>query len=207
MAITNGYVVDDLYIKVTKGNGLADLITESWMGGMFQFNNDVLDTGKSAGMDVNKAIRIKKPVAALGARGDYIQIFADVTVDGTASWAMVVNSILVEGIDFTGVPTSVQHTVFGEFSPFVTPKSSMQESMLDGIDRQEVMFANNVAVTATVTYKDCELRGETDDRITHKNTGITTAVTLVELKLKPNSDGVFLLPAGAIIWAGYGTPT
>ena len=27
------------------------------------------------------------------------------------------------------------------------------------------------------------------------------------LKLKPNQDGVFMIPAGAVLWAGYGTPT
>ena len=207
MAITNGHTVDDVYLKVTKGNGLADLITEMWMGGIFQLNDAVTDTGKSAGMDVNKAIRVKKQVAVLGARGDYLEVVANTSTKGTTTFAMAVNAILVEGIDFTGVPTAIQHTVFGEFSPFVTPKSSMQESMMDGIDRQEVMFANNVTTAVDGTAVSCKLRGSTDARIKHTTTGAETAITKMVLKLKPNSDGVFVIPAGAILWAGYGTPT
>ena len=207
MAITNGHTVDDVYLKVTKGNGLADLITEMWMGGIFQLNDAVLDTGKSAGMDVNKAIRVKKQVAVLGCRGDYVELVANTSTKGTTTFEMAVNALLVEGIDFTGIPTAVQHTVFGEFSPFVTPKSSMQESMLDGIDRQEVMFANNVATAVDGTAVSCKLRGETDARLKHTTTGAETAITKIALKLKPNSDGVFVIPAGAKLWAGYGTPT
>lgn len=207
MAITNGQTVDDVYLKLTKGNKIESFITEMWLGKMFQYNDDVTDTGVAAGMDVNKAIRAKVPIAALGARGDYLEMVANVTDKGTGSWAMAVNALLIEGIDFTAVPTAIQHTVFGEFSHFRTPSSSMQESMLDGIDRQEVMFTNNVAATVDGAAKTQKLRGEDDARITAISTGATDAVTKIALKLKPNSDGVFFIPAGAILWAGYGTPT
>ena len=207
MAITNGYGFSNIRIEVTKGNGLADLTTEEFLGASFQFTNDVLDTGKADGMDVNKAIRVKKQVAVLGSRGDYVKIIADTTIRATTTWAMLVDGLYVEGLDFTGVPTAVQHTVFGEFSPFVTPKSSLQESMMDGIDRQEVMFSHNVACTHASDYKDQKLRGVSDDRITAQALGATAAVSKLTLKLKPNSDGVFVIPSGAIMWAGYGTPT
>lgn len=207
MAITNGHTISDVYLKITKGNELEDYKSEAWLAKVFQYNDDVTDVGVAAGMDVNKAIRVKVPVVALGARGDYIELIANSAVKGTTTFEMAVNSLLIEGLDFTAVPTAVQHTVFGEFSHFRTPKSSMQESMLDGIDRQELMFANNVTTAVDGTAVSCELRGDTDARILHTTTGAETAITKIVLKLKPNSDGVFMIPAGSILWAGYGTPT
>ena len=207
MAITNGHTVSDIYIKTTKGNGLENYKSESWVGKMFQYNDDVTDTGVSAGMDVNKAIRLKVPAVALGARGDYIEIIANSAVKGTTTFEMAVNSILIEGLDFSAVPVAVQHTVFGEFSHFKSPVQSMQETMLDGIDRQELMFANNVTTAVDGTAVSCEIRGDADSRVLHTTTGAETAITVMALKLKPEADGVFMLPAGAVIWTGYGTPT
>lgn len=207
MAITNGHTISDVYIESTKGNKLENWKSEAWVAKMFQYKDDVTDTGVAAGMDVNKAIRLKQSVVALGCRGDYIEVIANSAVKGTTTFEMAVNALLVEGLDFTAVPTAVQHTVFGEFSHFKSPVQSMQESMLDGIDRQEIMFANNVTTAVDGTAVDCEIRGSSDSRITHTTTGAETAITKIVLKLKPASDGVFMLPAGAVLWVGYGTPT
>lgn len=187
-----------LTIKVVKGNKLASLVTESHEIGEFQaaLNN---------GVDINKAVRVKEEVAAIGSRGDYIEL----TKLMAAAGATDKNTLFVEGLDFTAVPTAVQHTVFGEFTKFKTPKSSMQESMLDGIDRQEVSFSNNVGLggdpeTTGVAQK---LRGVADARVHYYANGVDTAFTELYLKLKPLSDGVFVIPAGAILWCGAATTT
>ena len=187
---------ETLVIKATKGSGLETFKSEDFAGGMFQAN-------LADGQDINKAVRMKNYVAALGARGDYIELLAYVTA-GTAGNVVARNALYVEAIDYTAVPTAVQHTVFGEMSHFKTPKSSMQESMLDGIDVQHVGLTSNVklAEAACSTAVAQKLRGVADSRVTifadHLN---CESWSLVTMKIKPNSDGVFLLRAGDIIWS------
>ena len=208
---SKGNDLNSVDIKVTKGNGLADLITESHAAAEFQ-------TSLANGMDVNKAVRVKKQVAVLGARGDYVELVMTMKALSTGvadDGAPIADSVFVEAIDFTGVPTAVQHTVFGEFSPFVTPKSSMQESMLDGIDRQEVALVLNEVWAADaadcLTAKTQKLRGIADSRITAIFASPATAgdavaadYVILKLKIKPNSDGVFVIPAGSILWLDPG---
>ena len=195
---TTAYTIS-LVLKATKGNGLADLVTEDFVGQTFQ-------AALADGRDVNKAVRMERSLAALGARGDYIEMIAFVSA-GTAGNVPKRGCFFVDALDFTGVPTAVQHTVFGEFSPFVTPKSSMQESMLDGIDRQAVGLTGNVAhgQAACSTATAQKVRGVSDSRITiyadHLDCESWTKVTM---KMKPNSDGVIVLPAGGIIWSEPG---
>ena len=185
-----------LSIKVVKGNKLATLFTEDFTKGVFQ---DALKDG----VDRNKAVHVKTQVAALGARGDYIELVAFVSV-GTAGDVLQTDSIYVDALDFTGVPTAVQHTVFGKYSPFITPKESMQESMTDGIDRQELGLSTNTSMAqdACATETSQIVRGEADARITYyaDSNDLETA-TEVRMKIKPNADGVFVIPAGAKIWA------
>jgi hypothetical protein len=187
---------ETLVIKATKGSGLETFKSEDFAGGMFQAN-------LADGQDINKAVRMKNYVAALGARGDYIELLAYVTA-GTAGNVPARNCFYVEAIDYTAVPTAVQHTVFGEMSHFKTPKSSMQESMLDGIDIQHVGLTSNVALgqAACSTAKAQKLRGVSDSRVTIFADHLDCeSWTLVTMKIKPNSDGVFLLRAGDIIWS------
>lgn len=64
---------------------------------------------------------MQKSVAALGARGDYILIVCDVTyADGSTTakddgLPLEGNGLMVDVIDFTGVPVQVQHGGFGKF--------------------------------------------------------------------------------------------
>ena len=189
-------LTETLVIKATKGSGLETFKSEDFAGGMFQ-------AALADGQDINKAVRMKNYVAALGARGDYIELLIYVKA-GTAGNIVKRNAFYVEAIDYTAVPTAVQHTVFGEMSHFKTPKSSMQESMLDGIDVQHVGLTSNVALAeaACSTAVAQKLRGVADSRVTifadHLN---CESWTLVTMKIKPNSDGVFLLRAGDIIWS------
>lgn len=195
--VDSSLTADGIQLKAVKGNGLAELITEYWAAKKFQpllYN----------GLDVNKAVRVKKGVAALGCRGDYIDVEVPCSDTGTTDVALTASQIYVELIDFTGVPTAVQHTLFGEFSPFVTPKSSMQESMLDGIDRQEIEAVTNVdlGAGAATTLVSQEVRGEADARVQAKANAlkVISGVTLLTLRLKPNTDGVFYIPPGSVIW-------
>ena len=185
---------ETLVIKATKGSGLESFKSEDFAGAMFQAN--IAD-----GQDINKAVRMKNYVAALGARGDYIELIAYVKA-ATAANVPARNCFYVEAIDYTAVPTAVQHTVFGEMSHFKTPKSSMQETMLDGIDVQHVgLTSNNVlATTACKTAVSQKLRGEVDSRVSIF-CDTDDAWTVARMKIKPNSDGVFLLRAGDIIWS------
>ena len=187
---------ETLVIKATKGSGLETFKSEDFAGGMFQAN-------LADGQDINKAVRMKNYVAALGARGDYIELLVYVTA-GTAGNVVARNAFYVEAIDYTAVPTAVQHTVFGEMSHFKTPKSSMQESMLDGIDVQHVGLTSNVKLdqAACSTAVAQKLRGVSDSRVTIKADHLNCeSWTLVTMTIKPNSDGVFLLRAGDIIWS------
>ena len=187
---------ETLVIKATKGSGLETFKSEDFAGAMFQSN-------LADGQDVNKAVRMKNYVAALGARGDYIELLAYITA-GTAGNVVARNALYVEAIDYTAVPTAVQHTVFGEMSHFKTPKSSMQESMLDGIDIQHVGLTVNVAggQATCSTAVSQKLRGASDSRVTiFADHADCESWTYVTMKIKPNSDGVFLLRAGDIIWS------
>jgi hypothetical protein len=186
-----------LAVEVTKGNELMSFVTEDFQAGMFQ-------SAMADGMDANKAIRLGRTVAALGSRGDYIDMKMFCTV-GAVGALPAVKTIYVEMVDYTGVPTSVQHTVFGKYSPFVTPKEPMNESMMDGIDRQELAIVNTeqIASQAALTTAIAQLvRGSSDSRIDFAGDDLDFEdCTYLRLRMKPNSDGVILLRAGAKIWA------
>lgn len=52
------------------------------------------------------------------------------------------------------------------------------------------------------TAKTQKVRGSSDARVTiYCDEADHASVTKLYLKLKPNSDGVFVIPAGALIWA------
>lgn len=51
------------------------------------------------------------------------------------------------------------------------------------------------------TARSQTIRGSTDSRVTvYCDEAAHASVTKVYLKLKPNADGVFVIPAGAILW-------
>jgi hypothetical protein len=157
-----------------------------------------------AGLERDKLVTTKKTVAALGCRGDYLEAVLFCTV-GTAGQIPNINTLYVELVDITGVPTAVQHTVFGDVSPFVTPKEAVNESMLNGIDRQELSVTNTEVIAneaACSTGKTQLVRGTLDSRVTFQADHLDIeSMTELSLKFKPNQDGVFLLNAGSRIWA------
>lgn len=218
----DGSVVDLVEIKVTKGNGLSDVITETFDGMDFAptiFSKainlgdgtagstntlPVSKHGMSLGRAPEKAVRITKQIAALGARQDYIEIAAQVTTGtGTSVYAKLVRCLMCQALDYTGVPASVQYAIFGKFSPFVTPSSPVNRGLIHGIDRQEFEAIHNV-VTAESTWTNQEIRGTSTSRLKAYGTGAANAETKLTLKLTPERDGVFVIPKGAIIWAGAG---
>jgi hypothetical protein len=189
-----------LAIRVTKGNELMTFTSEDFQKGMFQ-------TTLVAGLERDKLVSTKKTVAVLGARGDYLEGVMFCTI-GTAGQIPNVDTIYMEVVDLTGVPASVQHTVFGDVSPFVTPKEAINESMLNGIDRQELSLTNSEVLAdqaALKTGKTQLVRGTLDSRITFQaDSNDIETMTEISLKFKPNSDGVFLMNAGSRIWANPG---
>ena len=186
-----------LSIRATKGNGLMEFVSEDMQKGMFQAT-------LASAIESTKVIRVRNTIAALGSRGDYIEAVMFCTV-GTAGQIPNVDTIYVELVDFTGVPASVQHTVFGEVSPFISPSERLEQSMLNGIDRQEMSVTNGEVIAdqaALKTGKSQYVRGNLDDRITFQaDDDDIEDITELSLKFKPNSDGVFLINAGARIWA------
>jgi hypothetical protein len=209
MAITNEYQPSNVRLRITKGNGLATLVVQDWDDSAFQPTTDTTRTahGLHSGLEADKVVKVKHKLAALGARGDYITIEFDTSATGTTTWAMLVNSLFIDAIDMSGVPTKVQHSLYSKYSHFPAPIEGISAKDLVGIDSQRIEVVPNVAVTADATWKDQLVRGSSDSRVQAKGTGATTAVTKFELRMKPNSDGVFIIPAGARIWAGSGTPT
>lgn len=194
----------DVMIKVVKGNELTSLIVEDHAAGEFQPN---LYDGK----DLNKAVMVSNQLAVLGVRKDYflLQVPYDL-VTGTADITPK-NNVYLDLVEFTSVPPEVQYDVFGEFSPFVTPRIAVDEDMIDGIDRQEFGMITNVGFMATIgttgtTGVEQKIRGIADSRVTAYYDGLdpSTAATngdaIAYVKIKPNDDGVFLIPEGGILW-------
>lgn len=199
------YRLDAISVEVVKGNELASLITETHGSGEFQ-------EGMADGRDRNKAIRVQKTVAALGARGDYIRLVCDVTYDSGDTTTSEIglpkenDGLMVDVIDFTGVPVQVQHGGFGKYSPFDTPKEPMSAELARGIDKQLLTVVpdsvfKNADTAAFATAKSQTIRGASDGRVTlYCDEAAEASVTKVYLKFKPNADGVFVIPAGAILW-------
>jgi hypothetical protein len=116
-----------------------------------------------------------------------------------------VDTVYVEVVDYTGVPASVQHTIFGAYSPFISPSESLSESMLNGIDRQELSVTNSEVIASEAACnvgKTQYVRGRLDSRVTFQaDDADIEDMTELSLKFKPNSDGVFLIKSGSRIWA------
>jgi hypothetical protein len=218
-----GSVVDLVEIKVTKGNGLSDVITETFDGmdfapTVFAKNVNLGDGtsgskcplpvtqhGMSLGRKPEKAVRITKQIAALGARQDYIEIAAQLTTgSGTSSYAKLVRCLMCQALDYTGVPASVQYAIFGKYSPFVTPSSPVNRGLIHGIDRQEFEAVHNVVTAVAGTAVNQKIRNTATARLKATVTGNAAAETKLVLKLTPERDGVFVIPQGAILWAGAG---
>jgi hypothetical protein len=184
-------------IRVTKGNELMTFTSEDFQKGVFQ-------TTLVAGLERDKLVDTKKTIAALGCRGDYLEAVLFCTV-GTAGQIPNIDTMYAEIVDITGVPTAVQHTVFGEVSPFVTPREAINKSLLAGIDRQELSVTNSEVIAdqaACKTGKTQLVRGTLDSRITFQaDSNDIETMTELTMKFSPNSDGVFLMNAGSRIWA------
>jgi hypothetical protein len=186
-----------LAIRCTKGNELMNFTSEDFQKGQFQ-------TTLVAGLERDKLVTTRKTVAVLGSRGDYLEgvMFCGV---GTAGQIPNVDTMFMELMDITGVPAAVQHTVFGEVSPFVTPKEAVNESMLNGIDRQDLSITNSEVIAdqaACKTGKTQLVRGTLDSRITFQaDSDDIESMSELTLRFRPNSDGVFLMNAGSRVWA------
>ena len=187
----------NLLFKMTKGNGLQDLTTEDHTAGSFQAN--LYD-----GLDRNKAVRLIRPLAMLGVRGDYLEIRAYVKTAATDGNDVLTEDIFAEGVEWSGVPPEVQYSAFASASPFVTAEFAIQSGMLKGTDRQEIQFVNNVEVADPNAYTTAiaqKIRGASDSRVTMGgDAAAVESCTYFVLKLKPSSDGIFMLRGGAVIW-------
>ena len=221
----HGYQVDLLEIKVIKGNELTDLITETFDGMDFAKNdygggavvqpiatNTLTETrkvyvpGSIIGWEAGKEVRVSKQIAALGARGDYIDFKLHVTGLGTEAAAHLIDMFKVQALDYSGVPVAVQHSIFGKYSPFLTPTQPVSKGMIRGVDRQEIELAWNVIVgDPETTFVSQKIRGTASSRLQVKadNTAVAS-ITYFIVRAKPSGDGVFVIPRGAKIWAGNG---
>lgn len=97
---------------------------------------------------------------------------------------------------------------FGKYSPFDTPHELVSGELARGIDKQLLTIVpDNVYSTAghaaaMSTAKSQTVRGATDSRVTiYCDEAAIASVTKVTLKLKPNADGVIVVPAGGLLWA------
>lgn len=218
-----GQRVDLVKIKLVKGGDIEDRTLETFSGGMFTPSKydaagNNLTTGTSAKLTVNEIgffdktniVRQPRALAALGIRGDYFEIIASGISKGTNVAAENLRSLILDLVDISSVPEAAQYMIYGRNgqSPFESPIMAVSKGMSRGINVQEIQAEYNVVVTADDTYKDQLIRGISSDRIQVKVldiAGVTTgnAFTLT-MKMKPESNGVFLIRRGAQIWAGYG---
>jgi len=187
----------NLLFEMTKGNGLQDLITEDHTAGQFQPN--LYD-----GLDRNKAVRLIRPLAMIGVRGDYLEIKGYVKTAATDGDDLLGEVFFAEGVEWSGVPPEVQYAAYAVDSPFVTAEFAIQQGMLKGTDRQEIQFVNNVEVASPDAYTTAiaqKVRGSSDARVTlYGDHADIQTCSYYALKLKPNGDGVFMLRGGAVIW-------
>lgn len=196
----------DILIKVVKGNELTSLVVET-------HNVQEFQTSLANGKDLNKAVMVANQLAVLGVRKDYflleIPLLGNLTATGVTTHGK--NGLYLDLVEFTSVPPEVQYDIFGEFSPFVTPKIAVDADMIDGIDRQEMGFTLSKGFSAfdsatAATWLSQKIRGVDDSRIQSRYD--TNDPTLQDgtayLRIKPLDDGVFLIPEGAIIWANPG---
>jgi hypothetical protein len=218
----HGYQVDLLEIKVIKGNELTDLITETFDGGDFARTEFPALGGSLAtsltvtvkpnrsgsviGWEAGKEVRVSKQIAVLGARGDYVDFKLHVTGLGTEATAHMISMFKVQALDYSGVPVAVQHSIFGKYSPFLTPTQPVSRGMIRGIDRQEIEMAWNVVLadpeTTAVSQK---IRGTATSKLQVVADHTTPAtVSYFRVRAKPGSDQVYVIPRGAKIWAGNG---
>jgi hypothetical protein len=217
----NGFRVDLLKIEVVKGNELTDLITETFDGSDFAKNEydscrldgtaagaHVVSTKKHGGVtgwEAGKEVRVSKQIAVLGARGDYVNFILDGDVIGTYPTSGVIGHFKVQALDYSGVPVAVQHSIFGKYSPFLTPTQPVSRGMIRGVDRQEIELVHNVklADAAAATAVNQKIRGTA----TAKWTGVGDEAAMADLtkltyKAAPGSDQVYVIPRGAKIWVG-----
>ena len=197
--------LDYVSVKVVKGNELSDLIQETHGAGEFQAE-------MADGRDRNKAITIRQHAVALGVRGDYILLECNVTYNkgdtptAEAGLPKADDGLMVDVLDFTGVSLPMQHGGFGRLSKFDTPRPHITLDDKRGIDKQLLTVVPDSVflyadIAAMSTAKSQTIRGSTDSRITaYCDEAALASVTKVYLKFKPNSDGVFLIPAGSKLW-------
>jgi hypothetical protein len=213
----NGMIVSLLEIKVTKGNELTDLITETMDGNDFAKNEYPAvgaagaflsqKSGGVTGWEAGKEVRVSKQIAMLGARGDYAEFKLHASQTGTGATAMFKDMFKVQALDYSGVPVAVQHSIFGKYSPFLTPTQPVSRGMIRGIDRQEIELANNVVLgDPETTAVNQKIRGTATAKVTYEADSDTIgSITYFKLKVTPGSDQVFVIPRGAKIWAGNGS--
>lgn len=219
----HGYQVDLLDIKAVKGNELTDLITETFDGQDFAPNvytpstmdmaiagtqvGKVMKHGSIDGWEAGKEVRVSKQIAALGARGDYIDFRLHVAGVGTEAVTHLVGMFKVQALDYSGVPVAVQHAIFGKYSPFLTPTQPVSRGMIRGVDRQEIELVHNVQIAdPETTFKSQKIRGTATSRWQAKADDSTVAdITLITLRAKPEGDQCYVIPRGAKIWAGNST--
>lgn len=207
MAWTDDKMVtaEALQVRLLKGNGLQDIITEEHINSAFQAT-------LAAGMDVDKAIFCNRQVAALGARDDELWLRVPYNNDttGIADVTPIKNKVFAQITDYSGVPVAVQHAVFGKYSPFVTPSQPVNDSMLDGIDIQELGISDNVvqAVDAAMVENSMKLHGSANAKIKagyydgdDANVADPTGgANYYAIRLLPAADEVFVLKRGAVLW-------
>ena len=208
MAWTDDFqlTAEALQVRLLKGNGLQDIITEEHINSAFQ-------ASLAAGMDVNKAVFVKRQVAALGCRDDELWLRVPYNNDatGTSNDDPIKNKVFAMISDYSGVPVAVQHAVFGKYSPFVTPSQPVNDSMLDGIDIQDLGISDNVtqAADAAMVEQTLKVHGSANSKFKagyydgdDANIADPTAGDYYyAIRLLPAADEVFVLKRGAIIWS------
>lgn len=216
----HGYQVDLLEIKVVKGNELTDLITETFDGMDFAKNEydscrldgtaaglhtvSVRKSGGITGWEAGKEVRVSKQIAMLGARGDYVDFKLHVTGIGTEAVGHLIGLFKVQALDYSGVPVAVQHSIFGKYSPFLTPTQPVSKGMIRGVDRQEIELVNNVQLgDPETTFTSQKIRGTATSKWQGKSDHSTVgSISYFIFRAKPGGDQVYVIPRGAKIWAG-----
>jgi len=199
---SKGMQAYSMNIKLVKGNGLASIIREEHGSGEFQAT---LADGK----DLNKANRTRLSSAAVGARGDYFLLEFPYLLTTGAADTEPIDGIYIDFFDVSGLTPDLAYALFNQDTPYKgmpAARIPTEEELLQILDYQPLGLQTRAglpAVDATATTAvEQYVRGTEDSRITayYSLADPTSAAGTAYLKLKPNSDGVFWIPAGSVIW-------
>lgn len=190
MAWTEGVsAFSEFELMVVRGDGKQEHVIKTFSAGEFQ--------GTFAdGFDRNKAIRCGALASVLGARGDKLHLLSTHTGKVDLSETDATNNISLEIADIQNVPQDVQLKLFGQLSPFLSPRGITGRNALAGISSERKSIGNSKISTST--YID--MMGDSRFKLLDDDSARTTFdVNNPLMTFTPNATDVIIIKPDYIV--------